>query len=302
MLRKELIACNSSGLIPGPGETEDEFFRRKSYCISLKDFIFNKLGNEIPFVSKENLFSNTLSHPLYGIKPDWVPLFFSNYQLFFWQGGCAWIFQIDDESPTSAMLQLRKSLGSHTKYLGIYDRDEMITHELSHVGRMMFQEPKFEEVLAYQSSPFWFRRFFGPLFQFSWESFLFIFLLLIGTFFMTMTSFLLPIGYLTFLLMRLLKKQWALEKCKNNTESILQNPKDVLPFIYRLTDKEIISFSHWSTPKIKQYIQEQRKDSFRWSFLYTCYFKDVDDNGDVGAKAPTELSREWPQSGHSLPF
>ena len=114
---------------------------------------------------------------IYGFAPHWVPLFFSNYQLAPWHGGCAWIFQLNDNTPYAAFLQLRSAFRTQKRYLGMYERTELIAHEMAHIGRMMFEEPEFEEIIAFQSSTNRFRRFFGPLFRSSKESMLFVIVL-----------------------------------------------------------------------------------------------------------------------------
>lgn len=275
---KKLDEYNQKGLIPGPEESEEAFIERAEYCLNLETEIFKDEQ-----IITEPLLQEPLkkSEALYGIKPDWIPLFFSNERLSPWQGGCVWIFQINDDSPTSALLQMRKGFAIKKKYLLLYDRDELITHELAHVGRMAFQEPKFEEILAYQSSSSWYRKILGPLFQASWESMLFVlmlmaivffdlFLILMGhldLYFQLMWLKALPVVYVTLLLIRLIGRYRAFSRCKTRVKSLLPPNKDPLPFIYRLTDKEIIAFGSWSKEQIQEYIAEQKDHSLRWRTL-----------------------------------
>ena len=95
-------------------------------------------------------------------------MIFSNERLAPWHGGCAWIFQFAEGLPTAALIQLRQVFSRQPTFLGIYHRDELLTHELVHVGRMKFEEPRFEELFAYETSTSAFRRWFGPLIQASW--------------------------------------------------------------------------------------------------------------------------------------
>lgn len=112
---QELLNYNQVGLIPGPQETEEKFYKRATYCLHLKNHITNMLSHELPF-SFEDIHSTDgimkkgceKAEQLYDISPNWVPLFFSNYKLSFWQGGCAWIFQHQLNTPTSAFFQLRQ--------------------------------------------------------------------------------------------------------------------------------------------------------------------------------------------------
>ncbi len=181
--REKMLYYNREGLIPGPLENEEEFVKRALFCLNLKEELKKSSELDLPFNSIETSNDEILSDPfkttlkLYGIAPSWVPLFFTNYQLAFWHGGCAWIFQLNNTTPFSALLQLRSNFTRKKKYLGLYERDELIAHEMSHVGRMLYEEPKFDELLAYQTSPSSFRRWFGPIAQSSRESFIFVLVL-----------------------------------------------------------------------------------------------------------------------------
>ena len=78
------------------------------------------------------------------------------------------------KSPVAALIQLRSRFRTHQRYSGIYERDELIAHELAHVGRMMFEEPVFEELLAYRTAKSPLRRWLGPLISSSKETLLFV--------------------------------------------------------------------------------------------------------------------------------
>ena len=166
------------GFIPGPNETEQEFTSRMEYCLSLRHNLpqaaIIRLEDQQSCLEE----ASAITLPLYGLNPTWVPVLFANHKLAPWHGGCAWIFQMDDEQPLGAFLQLRKPFLSAQNYLGLYDRDELVAHELCHVARMAFEEPIYEEHLAYRSSkPKW-RRRLGPIIRNSIESMLFFLSLL----------------------------------------------------------------------------------------------------------------------------
>ncbi len=134
---------NSEGFIPGPDEAEEEFRKRVAYCQNLEHHLIQQTGADFPFDLNDEASKMILEEALpqveelYGIAPRWVPLFFSNHQLAPWHGGCAWIFQLDENSPASAFLQLRAKFRNSPTYLGLYNRNELIVHELAHVGRMV---------------------------------------------------------------------------------------------------------------------------------------------------------------------
>lgn len=281
MNKPEYIYWNQQGLIPGPNETEEEFRKRALFCLNLDKELTERVA-EIPF-KKDDKASKTLleeaepiMHRFYGIAPQWTPIFLNNYQLSPWHGGCAWIFQLNEETPTAAFLQLRSQFRNQTTYLGIYNRAELIAHELSHVGRMMFHEPQFEEMLAYRSSSSAWRRWLGPIVQSSKESLFFI--LLLGL--VILTQFVLLLGNafawslgiiwvpLFFVFMGLLRLSWRhrqFDGCLKNLEQTFGDAEVAQALIYRLTDEEIKQFSRMTIDEIRGYMGRQK--SFRWQFL-----------------------------------
>lgn len=293
---KDLLAYNHAGLIPGPNESEPDFMERANYCFNLKNQISEVLPNDLPFslsevqTTDENLQRGCeRSQYFYDVFPSWVPLFFSNYKLPFWHGGCAWIFQQKQDSPTSAFFQLRQNFRKSKKYLGMYDRDELIAHELSHVGRMKYEEPKYEEILAYRSSKSLFRRFFGPIIQSSYESTIFLLVLMfvvITDFFsiyhefenwiyLSFIGFLLVVGMVSYGLIRLCIRQTRFKNCLDKLKKVFFNRQQAEAVIYRLTDKEIFSFSRMSTDEIIHYAKEQKNQNFRWKVIFEAYFNHI---------------------------
>ncbi len=291
MKKQKLLKLDKQGLIPGPNEPEDEFEKRAEYCLTLKKNLQEQLKDKIPFSPLElmnlpvkSAFFQT--ERLYGIKPDWVPVFFSNAQLPFWHGGCAWIFRLDENSPVSGLLQLRKHFYTSEKYLSFYHRDEILAHEFSHIGRMCFNEPKFEEFLAYQSSQSPLRRWFGPIVQSARESLLFIAILLLiflldgfmlwfgdlFAYYKLMWLKLVPLLLLGIGIFRLIARNRQFSKCRKNLLKINSNPLTVNSIIYRLTDKEIIAFGKMDQKTIINYIKNQEeKGSLRWQLITSGY-------------------------------
>ena len=282
----KLLEFNNQGIIPGPDEDEASFLKRAEYCLSLKETIGSFLSESLPAFEEEasgKVIDEALpiTKKFYDIAPTWIPLFFSNYNLSFWHGGCAWIFQKDENSPTSAFFQLRQNLRNQTHYLGIYDRNELIAHEMSHVGRMMFEEPQFEELLAYQSSPSRFRRWFGPLVQAPWESALFVLtIFLIFVIDLSVASYpqyydkviwlrAIPAAMLTYAASRLLTKFGTYRKCFDRLSRITSQPNAV---IYRMTDAEIRLFSQMEPNDISKIVTEYSETSLRWRLNHLAYF------------------------------
>lgn len=287
----KLLTLNQQGLIPGPGESKEAFLLRAEYCQNLKDHLPEEIKTHLPdqALSKEHAILDQAAETLkkkYDCAPHWVPLFFSNHKLPFWHGGCAWIFQMTEQSPTAALIQLRQTFSRSPKYLGIYDRNELLAHELTHIGRMMFQEPKFEEVLAYRTAKSPFRRWFGPVIQSSTESALFmlflfvlivfdVFLIALGrpdAYSLTLWLKLIPVGIILAALARLWKRQKTYKKCLQNLEGCVESDK-AEAVAYRLQDHEIQFFSKVSAQEIREYAQAKSEEELRWDVIYQAYFQ-----------------------------
>lgn len=280
---------NEQGFIPGPDESETAFQERIAFCLGLEHKLEQIEGAKLPF-EKDNQQSQEvleealpLTKKLYDIQPQWVPLFFNNHQLAPWHGGCAWIFQLNDQTPTSSFLQLRLHFLNSKSFLGIYQCRELIAHELAHVGRMLYQEPQFEEFFAYQSSSSRFSRWLGPIVQSSRESFCFI--LLLGLVILTDFALLstgtqmpalswglklLPVALIAYAFMRLIFRHRILKRCLQKLETFYPHGQ-AKHLLYRLRDKEIKQFSRSTPAKIKAFIDQAANDSFRWRFLKALY-------------------------------
>ncbi len=283
---EELLKLNCEGIIPGPGETEEVFLLRAKYCLSLKKHLADELKDTLGAIEED--VSPILERPLqdlqalYDCAPSWIPIFFSNYRLPFWHGGCAWIFQITEKSPTAAFIQLRKKICSQSIHLGIYTRDELLMHEMTHVGRMAFNEPKYEEILAYKTSKSPFRRWIGGIVQSSIESVIFILLLFIivvfdvflislgrgDAYFMSLWLKLIPLTFIAYGLFRIFKKQQTLSRCIENL-----NFCNAYAVAFRLTDAEIERFSQSTPGEIMAYAKVAALKELRFRLIWQAYLK-----------------------------
>ncbi len=262
------------GFIAGPGESASDFEKRVVYCQNLQSEI------EAPPSPELLREAAPITEETFGIAPNWVPCVFSNHNLPPWHGGCAWIFQKDVKTPTGAFLQMRKSFKEKSTFLGIYKREELVAHELGHVGRMMFEEPRFEEVITYQTASSAFQRYFGPIVRASWETILFAaILMLIATadlmsiatesfaiYDQMMWLKLLPVSLVFAALVRLVLTQKTFRRCRQNLSRSTQNVNAV---IYRLTDREIEQFAKSTPEAIRDFAKSQTE--VRWKQI-TSYF------------------------------
>lgn len=262
MTNDELNRLREKGFIAAEGETEEDFKKRIAFCESLTaSFTSDPSLNE---KLEEGIAHLT---PLYNIAPRWIPLFYSNKGLPPWQAGCAWIFQVEKGGPQGATIQLRKKFHTASSYFSLSLR-ELIAHELSHVGRLAFNEPKYEEFFAYETAMSSFRRRFGPLFQSAYESLflllLFFIPLLISLYAIYTTTFieplrmfslqLLPIAYLIFLIIRLYRRRAHFSTTKAKLDSLYGAKAGAI--FYMLTDSEIESFPKMDEKEINAYFKE----------------------------------------------
>lgn len=88
----------------------------------------------------------------------------------FFCGGCAFF---DPEKNTRFFL-LNAAFRHREKYLGLYSRSEIVTHELCHMARAPLADAEFEEYFAYQCSPSRLRRYLGNCFVRPLDAFLFV--------------------------------------------------------------------------------------------------------------------------------
>lgn len=227
---------------------------------------------------------------IYDLEPSWVHLEYSNKDLRPWEAGCTWFADSPDIPPT---IQLNSSFEHASSYLGIYNKDEVLSHEYVHAIRAPLGSSAFEEIFAYLLSYFnakgpisrlalGFRTALGPLFKETWESLLLVILfalLLVFTvadciidssmlsFFMVMTA-VLSFGVCTYFFVRLIVRWWQWWHCKTHLDSLMGASS--LPLMVRLIDEEIILFSRKKPQAIQAWIASQNTN-FRWQLLRGAY-------------------------------
>ena len=103
----------------------------------------------------------------YRISPLWVPAFYDNRFLPWYVGGA--MFFDPSAGPFRVCLVLREGFRHSERWL-IYDRAEIISHELCHVARGAMEQNVFEEPLAYRLSCSGLRRLLGGAFRGRWEA------------------------------------------------------------------------------------------------------------------------------------
>ena len=184
-----LLQLDSMGFIMGPAEGPREYVERIRLLIANVGKMEKSLVETGTFeiegvtvLSKERISrelfaeATTVNQRLYGFSIDWVPGFFIDP--FFLFGGCAFAFFPE----FFAMFIIRKSFRKSKKWF-IYNRQELLAHELCHIARIALDSTLYEETFAYQVSPSRVRRVLGGLFLRPMDSYLFLgvtFLLLVA--------------------------------------------------------------------------------------------------------------------------
>jgi len=287
LIEENLLKWNQMGLFPGPLEAPEEFVRRVRYCLDLMHTLAeenNELipGSTVEHADRELTFEAwKLTQSSYGFAPLWAPLFFSNYRLAPWHGGCAWIFQVRTDTPLGALFQLRREFKTKETFLRIYHRYVLLAHEAVHVARMAYEEPKFEEFLAYRLSPNLFQRVAGPLVQSSRESGLFflliVLLLVLDVASLSFGVFVTPLVWLhaapVIMVMMALARLWVrhgqLNTLINTLRTVSAYPEAIA---CRMTDREIIDWGKMSSQEIVTHAKKLSESSLRWRVIYKAYF------------------------------
>ena len=121
-------------------------------------------------------------------------------------------------------------------------------------SRMRFEEPLFEEVLAYSTAPQAWKRFFGPLFSRTWEPLILMVGVALGVFWP-----LVPILMMGLSLGGLSYRQWIFKRCLG---------KLPLPVVLTLTDQEMKKFAWMTGEEIYAYLEKGSTLLFRVRKIY----------------------------------
>ena len=150
-----------------------------------------------------------------------------------------------------------------------------------HAMRFMFDENRFEEILAYQTSSSRFRRYFGPLFTHAKESKWLVALIAVSWFiytaaivfdfnFFAESVLIVPLFILALAVLRLRRSQALFSSALRNIEKAIHAAP--LPLALRLTDKEIESFARSTPEEIRVFACSEQEKSLRWRQLFASYF------------------------------
>lgn len=258
----DLFSLYSKGIFPGPSESLNNFLLRAG---SLS--------------SKDNVDSSgaiALVNSIFHVSPDWVQVTIDSQGLLPWEGAAAWIEESSDGA-RSCTIQLKDSWITR-----LYSKNEVVAHEMVHAMRLMFDESRFEEILAYQTSKNRLRRYFGPLFSSPKESKFFVGLCALSwLLFLAEIAWDINIGGVFILLAPLIALGWGVSRLIRSQRifsNALRNLEKVVGIgkpraaALCLTDCEIEQFAKWSPKEIFVFASNEKERSSRWCQIYHRYF------------------------------
>ncbi len=264
-LESKLLSLSLRGIFPGPSESSSAFFLRAD-SLSAKEFT----GSSDSIV---------LMNKIYSTSPDWIETLVHSKGLCPWEGAAVWIEEKPEVGRT-CQIQIKDSFLTR-----LYSQDEMIAHEMVHAMRLMFDEKRFEEILAYRTSKNRFRRYFGPLFSSPNESKFFLALVIISwlSFWAEIVFDLnlggewilaLPLLALGFGTIRLWRSQRIFSAALRNLKRAIDKRGNPLAALLRLTDNEIEQFAKCTPQEIRTFATQQKEQCLRWKQLFLDYFSD----------------------------
>ncbi len=168
-----LAKLDAHGLPPAPDEDAEHFASRLERLQAAREHLYCELKSRnvvepapgirltadaaIPNSILQDAWD--LVQALYDVKPDWAPGFFANESFGFLWGGCA----LSDPESGLDLFIIRKNFRKKRRWL-VYDRRELLAHELCHTAHQALNEWQFEEYFAYRTADARLRRWFGNCF------------------------------------------------------------------------------------------------------------------------------------------
>ena len=281
-------ACllDAAGVIPGDGESSEQFFSRAQRTFDVQRQLFNSLTLE----GKETIFdgievdiarkmddcllndARELTWKMYSFKVEHIPGFYLSKSVGPLWGGCL----IGDPDIDLAVFFLRNVFKDKEKWL-FYSRTELGAHELCHSARYAINDPALEEYFAYQTSSSKLRRYLGNCFISDADALLFVLpvLLLPAAQFMQMMFFprmwVFPFWIAAFCYpCYLLFRNHRAHRMARKARKALQNAGIVSAdaVLFRMTSKEIKEVGSLNTPEeVLQYIKNKSASELRWQVI-----------------------------------
>lgn len=263
----EHIFLSRKGLFLGPNESLEQFAKRVH--------LMQHLEKTLPQYALDAVSSITTS--LFDFAFDTMPCCFGNKGLGVWEGAALWITEEDGARMPQIQLSTKFKMGSYYTY----SQEEVLAHEMVHAARIAFDEPKYEEILAYKTAKSSFRKWAGPLFGSSYESIVFVILLALGLTLQSV-SFFFSIPFLSFavalsfvwlgwLMIRLYRRQSVFKKAQEHIAACVKDPTKTLAVMVRMKDREIEECAKRAKKDVLEYFRMNAKSDARLKMIYLSY-------------------------------
>ena len=283
-----LLSLDNRGIFPAPGETQEQFMEyvrhlRDSYSViyaalekgkSLDAIVGFKIGEGIPITSEVLSEAEEENRNLFDFEINWVPAYFLNKGLGAIWGGCTVVTDTD-----LALFFIRKDFKENERWF-IYNRRELMAHELCHVARSRLNDPEFEEHFAYMTAGSRLRRFMGNCFRTEWDAFLFVIPVFILLFIQILNAvmtwripefpfWILALSGPAFLIIRnLLTRRTYLRALANLKQGGVSNPRAVL---FRCTREEIREIAASNPVEVITYLCKKAETELRFRLICKKY-------------------------------
>ena len=287
------VELDEAGFLPSHGESVENFFLRVEKILKIyHDFeseleqhgesdvydLHLRTSDRVPIeIIKE---AEELTEQLYSFRTMHVPGFFLSRDVGLLWGGC---MICDPDYPLSIFL-IRGAFRNRQRWF-LYNRSELLAHELCHSMRQSLEEMTLEEFFAYQTSPSRLRRYLGNCFIREYDAVWFVIpsLLLVAVQ-LLQYSWLpwLPIwpfwpvalAYPAFLLIRNGISRYLVKRAQKKLIQFgVQRPLAVL---FRLDREEIRQIGLMKClEEFEQYVARRSERDFRWAILARRFLTEI---------------------------
>lgn len=296
MLIAAAAELDRSGFMPLPGESAEAFLARfKESEETFADFesALEKEGSVTLFddfqvTSKDRIPPEIIAEAagrtreLYGFENRRVPGFFLSGKVGALWGGC----MIGDPDNGFAVMLLRSQFRKRSKWY-VYERAELLAHELCHAMRQSLSDIYLEEYFAYQTGRSFLRRNFGNCFIKGYDAILFIlptFILLGATMLREFGAMNFPLWpfwvlagiYPLFLLIRNFLSIRQVRRGEKKLRSFgIPQPGALL---FRCTLAEIKAIGRMkSKEEFKRFLEDMSGRELRWAVIKVRFFNQEDE-------------------------
>ena len=295
-MKEELLTAaaaelDKAGFMPLPGESADKFFERFRHSEEAFAEFESVLGTEGSVTVFEEFQVHAAqrippeiiaeaaekTRSLYGFENRRVPGFFLSGKVGALWGGC----MIGDPDYGFAVMLLRSAFRNRAKWY-VYERSELLAHELCHAMRQSLCDIHLEEFFAYQTSGSFLRRHFGNCFIRERDAILFLlptFILLGATVFRELGRTYFPLWpfwvlagvYPLFLLLRNFFSVRRLRKAEQKLK--LFGVSQSAAVLFRCTFEELKNIAGIETKEDFQgFLEEKARSELRWAIIKLRFF------------------------------